>query len=363
MASSSDLESKAKEAFVDDHFELAIDLYSQAIALCPSNADLFVDRAQANIKLQSFTDAVSDANKAIELNPANTKAYLRKGVACINLEEFQTAKTALETGASLAPGDSRFTNLIKECEKRIAEETEELTKQLVDKAPTNVVNLNNLPPAIGLSSQGTTVSSSKPKYRHEFYQKPDEVVVTVFAKGIPANNVVVDFGEQILSVTIEVPGEEAYHFQPRLFGKIVPAKSRYTVMSTKIEIRLAKADTLQWASLEFKADVVVVQKAIVSSAGNKKPAYPSSKPKRVDWDKLEAQMKKEEKDEKLDGDAALNKFFKDIYGDADEDTKRAMSKSFIESNGTVLSTNWKEVGAKKVEGSAPDGMELKKWEY
>ncbi|EYU19596.1 hypothetical protein MIMGU_mgv11b019196mg, partial [Erythranthe guttata] len=70
-----------------------------------------------------------------------------------------------------------------------------------------------------------------------------------------------------------------------------------------------------------------------------------------------------EKDEKLDGDAALNKFFKDIYGDADEDTKRAMSKSFIESNGTVLSTNWKEVGAKKVEGSAPDGMELKKWEY
>lgn len=35
--------------------------------------------------------------------------------------------------------------------------------------------------------------------RHEFYQKPEEVVVTIFAKGIPANNVVVDFGEQIVS--------------------------------------------------------------------------------------------------------------------------------------------------------------------
>lgn len=35
--------------------------------------------------------------------------------------------------------------------------------------------------------------------RHEFYQKPEEVVVTVFAKGIPAKNVVVDFGEQIVS--------------------------------------------------------------------------------------------------------------------------------------------------------------------
>lgn len=37
----------------------------------------------------------------------------------------------------------------------------------------------------------------------------------------------------------------------------------------------------------------------------------------------------QEKDEKLDGDAALNKFFRDIYQDADEDTRRAMMKSFV----------------------------------
>ncbi|KAL0304338.1 UNVERIFIED_CONTAM: protein SGT1 [Sesamum radiatum] len=285
-------------------------------------------------------------------------------MACFKLEEYQTAKMALETGASLAPGDSRFTNLIKECDERIAEEAAELPKQSVDKAPTNGITQNNLPPVVGLSSQGTstTLSSTRPRYRHEFYQKPEEVVVTIFAKGIPANSVVVDFGEQILSVTIELPGEEAYHFQPRLFGKIIPAKCRYDVMSTKIEIRLAKADTIHWTSLEFVRDVAVLQKPNVSS-GIQKPTYPSSKPKRVDWDKLEAEVKKEEKEEKLDGDAALNKFFRDIYRDADEDTRRAMSKSFVESNGTVLSTNWKEVGSKKVEGSPPDGMEMKKWEY
>lgn len=40
--------------------------------------------------------------------------------ACIKLEEYQTAKAALEAGFSLAPTDSRFTRLIKECDEHIA---------------------------------------------------------------------------------------------------------------------------------------------------------------------------------------------------------------------------------------------------
>lgn len=46
----------------------------------------------------------------------------------------------------------------------------------------------------------------------------------------------------------------------------------------------------------------------------------------------------------------------------DEDTRRAMMKSFQESNGTVLSTNWQEVGSKKTEWQPPEGTDVKKWE-
>lgn len=38
--------------------------------------------------------------------------------------------------------------------------------------------------------------------RHEFYQKPQEVVVTIFAKGIPSDSVAIDFGEQIVGLLL-----------------------------------------------------------------------------------------------------------------------------------------------------------------
>lgn len=38
----------------------------------------------------------------------------------MKLEEYQTAKAALELGASLAPGESRFAKMIKECDELIA---------------------------------------------------------------------------------------------------------------------------------------------------------------------------------------------------------------------------------------------------
>lgn len=38
-----------------------------------------------------------------------------------------------------------------------------------------------------------------------------------------------------------------------------------------------------------------------------------------------------------------------------------MNKSFSESNGTVLSTNWEEVAAQKTDTRPPDGTEFKQW--
>lgn len=64
----SDPEKKAKEAFIDDHFELAAELYSQAISLNPNNAELYADRAQANIKLNNSTGKTFDFSRIFLTN-------------------------------------------------------------------------------------------------------------------------------------------------------------------------------------------------------------------------------------------------------------------------------------------------------
>lgn len=57
--------------------------------------------------------------------------------------------------------------------------------------------------------------------------------------------------------------------------------------------------------------------------------YPTSSHYTRNWDKLVGEIKEEEKNEKLEGDAALNKLFQQIYSDGSDEVKRAMNKSFV----------------------------------
>lgn len=92
---------------------------------------------------------------------------------------------------------------------------------------------------------------------------------------------------------------------------------------------------------------------------------PRPRPKK-DWDNVASILSHDNEkalseDPNTGGDGAVNTFFQKLYEGADEDTKRAMMKSYVESAGTTLSTNWTEVGKGKVDVIPPQGSEYRHW--
>ncbi|KAF3186707.1 hypothetical protein TWF106_011250 [Orbilia oligospora] len=232
------------------------------------------------------------------------------------------------------------------------------------------------------------VSTPADKIRHEWYQTANSVTISLFVKGVPKESTTVELESNSLSITFPLPSGADFSFTlDPLFATINPSTSYYKILGTKVEFTLQKVETnKKWASLESTTEPASGTPTSTSTAKreDKPPVYPtSSKTGPKNWDKVVddlAQSSKKSKtasgekenqdddnvdyadlnDDEFSADP-VNGFFKKLYKDADPDTRRAMMKSYVESNGTALSTNWGEVGRGKVETSPPDGMEAKKW--
>ena len=218
-------------------------------------------------------------------------------------------------------------------------------------------------------------SNEAGRYRYQWYQSYDWISVEVFVKGTkqkPEDAVVTKFEAKRFILRVEDGHEDGpYELNVALADEIVAGESKVERLSTKVELRLRKREAgRQWPGLEQGGDKVSATRTMANGSqptaaanASDQETVKSKKKSPKEWAALEAELDELEKDEKPEGEAALQALFKDIYAKADPDTQRAMMKSFQESNGTVLSTNWSEVGSKKVEVQPPDGMEAKKYEH
>ncbi|XP_045457948.1 protein SGT1 homolog [Melitaea cinxia] len=208
----------------------------------------------------------------------------------------------------------------------------------------------------------TAAEPVKPKIKHDWYQTDALVVVTILLKNASSDKVKVHYGDRSLSVSSEIPNSDSeYSLELELAHEIVPSMCTHVVTPSKIEVKLRKKEGLRWNLLEGEGKeekIKAIPQAVIDASGPQKPPNVFKK----DWDKIEKDIKKMEEEEKPEGDAALNALFQKIYGEGSDEVRRAMNKSFVESGGTVLSTNWNQVAKEKVEVKPPDGLEFKKWD-
>ncbi|GIK00612.1 hypothetical protein Aspvir_004639 [Aspergillus viridinutans] len=243
------------------------------------------------------------------------------------------------------------------------------------------------PPAMSTTSPSTAPSTEK--VRHEWYQSHDSVVVTLYIKGLPKDSVDIELKDESAAIQFPLPSGADYAFTlDPLFAPIDPSASKVSVMSTKIELLLRKKTAGQkWGALEASSSGAKLsdRQAIVgvAPAAESGPYYPTSSRRGAkDWDKVASTLtakksKGKDKDRNAEKDAKVGEdsgdesdgadsidsdygtgdpvdaFFKKLYANADPDTRRAMVKSYVESQGTSLSTNWKEVSQGKVEARPP----------
>lgn len=111
------LKDKGNDAFKAHDWDGAIDLYTQAIDINPFEPTFYTNRAQAQIKVESYGLAVSDATKAIELNPNLVKAFYRRALANTAILKHSEALKDWKTVVRKNPKDEVAKRQCAECEK------------------------------------------------------------------------------------------------------------------------------------------------------------------------------------------------------------------------------------------------------
>jgi suppressor of G2 allele of SKP1 len=381
---------KAVEALQAKQYEQGLELLDEALQENPKDSKALARRSACHLALGHPSQALHDAQSALDdATSAEERgiAYLSLGLALYDsrklpeaMEAFQYVEENLEGGLRGNRQDRTAEDWIQLALDRLGE--------IRGRRRGNGGHGDSLSQqSTRAREDGTSKKDSGPKAgvkkpRHEFYQSESLVYISIFAKNVQPGQLEVEFKETQFVARLKLGDFEEdwleWNFDP-LFDRIVPAECSFEIMTTKIEFKLRKALIgLQWPQIGGTSLTASSSPAAVTTsptpapvgtssesssiAASERPVYPSSSKKKLDWDALAKETEKEDEEDKPQGEQALNALFQQIYANSSEDVKRAMMKSFVESNGTCLSTNWEEVGSKTVPITPPDGMTAKAFE-
>jgi suppressor of G2 allele of SKP1 len=376
---------KGEAALGASKYEEAVQHFTEALSANPTAVKYYINRATAYQRSSKYTEALADAEIAVVLAHKRATrelikdAQFRRAQQLFFLERYADAEFVLAIVKKLDEKEKTLPIWSMKVAKKLQDvpEDDERRKVTAKDVPDVEVPSGSQASTTAKKTE-TPAAAPKPvvptpanKIKDDWYQSNDTVTVNILAKGAPKDKVTVDFDKDSLSVSFPVEGsssEYSFNVDP-LYAQIDPTQSKFRVTPNKVEITLKKSPQgVKWHKLEGDREVEAAEgekstipqhilsgKTIQDSA----PAYPTSSKSGVkNWDKLAAEDL-DDKDE-IEGDETSH-FFKKLYSGATAEQQRAMMKSYQESGGTVLSTDWSNVGSKTVVPEPPEGMEARKY--
>ena len=402
--SSETLLSLGDSYFVDENYDDAVEAYAAALSLFRESEVVLQirtlsHRSSAFYKLQRFEEALEDAENSLMLlstkKPDGLRTgegeicHLRVGLAAFELKQHRKAKDILEKASQLAALNKRdanketYASLLAKCDANLSSSASEQTSTVAKTSPSvasksigETKEQADVAQPSASSESAAAAAAARPKLagtqgkapKYQYYQSDKVMTISILEAGVREQDLTVRFQPKHLLVTMRKNGTNFTVIAGNLYAEIDIERSKVVFKDEKVLVKLRKVEPFEWHELMGKGDDsdagTDVKTKIVSSeetnddAGappQKVPTDPKDEKKpspyasHKDWDAIERDMIEDEKNEKPEGDEAMNKLFKQIYSNASDDTRRAMVKSFQTSGGTVLSTNWDEVKEKDYE--------------
>jgi suppressor of G2 allele of SKP1 len=380
---------KGDTALAASQYTEAIQHYTSALAANPNAVKYYITRSTAYQRALKYSEALADAEIAVALAHKRGKrelikdAQFRRALALFFLGQYGNADSILKVVKELDPKEKMLPIWEMKIAAKLKDLPEDDEKRVVTARNVPDVEVPSAPaaqkPAPAPEKKAEEPAAPKPvmptpanKIKHDWYQSNDSVTVNILAKGAP-KDATVEIEKNTLSVSFPITGSSSdYHFSAEpLYAAIDPTQSKFRVTPNKVEITLRKAAPgVKWHNLEGDREIEAEDKdkdeskttipthiLASKSTTENAPVYPtSSKSGAKNWDKL-AKEDLDDKDE-MEGDETSN-FFKTLFKGSSAEQQRAMMKSYQESGGTVLSTDWSSVGSKTVVPEPPEGMEAK----
>ncbi|KAI6082488.1 hypothetical protein F4821DRAFT_247022 [Hypoxylon rubiginosum] len=122
MASVDELKALGNKAIAEKKFDEAVDAFTQAISIDPTNHILYSNRSAAYASKKDWTSALKDAEKTTEIKPDWPRGWGRKGAALHGSGDLVGASDAYEEGLKHDPNNAGLKSSLASVQRAIEQE-------------------------------------------------------------------------------------------------------------------------------------------------------------------------------------------------------------------------------------------------